>query len=57
MVTNDGFLRIFWPNGLYRSTTPGVMVGWKNSDIDIFIVTILEDADVCEPLWPIRNRH
>jgi phosphatidylinositol N-acetylglucosaminyltransferase subunit Q len=47
MVTNDGLLRIFWPNGLSVSASPGVMVGWRNSETDIFIVTILEDVEVC----------
>ena len=46
MVTNNGLLRIFWPNDLPRSTTPGVIVGWRNSELDLFVVTVLEDADV-----------
>lgn len=50
MVTNDGLLRIFWPNGLSSTTTPGVMVGWRNSETDVFVVTILEDAEVCSSL-------
>ena len=46
MVTSNGLLRIFWPNGLPRTTTPGVIVGWRNSDYDLFVVTILEDVEV-----------
>ena len=46
MIANDGLLRVFWPNGLSGTTTPGVMVGWRNSETDIFIVTILEEAEV-----------
>jgi phosphatidylinositol N-acetylglucosaminyltransferase subunit Q len=51
MVTNDGLLRVFWPNGLSGTATPGVMVGWRNSETDIFIITILEDAEVRQCLW------
>jgi phosphatidylinositol N-acetylglucosaminyltransferase subunit Q len=55
MVTNNRLLRIFWPNDLPRSTTPGVIVGWRNSEFDLFVVTVLEDADVrlrryCRPV-------
>lgn len=47
MVKNrDGLLRLFWPNTLARSTTPGVIVGWRNSDLDLFVVTVLEDVEV-----------
>ncbi|KAL9116054.1 MAG: hypothetical protein Q9227_000422 [Pyrenula ochraceoflavens] len=45
MVVHDGLLRIFWPNDIRRSATPGVMVGWKNSDLDLFVVTVLEEID------------
>lgn len=44
--TNDGMLRVFWPNNLTRSTTPGVIVGWRNSALDLFVITILEDVEV-----------
>ena len=46
MVAIDGLLRVFWPNGLSGTTTPGVMVGWRNSETDIFIITILEEVEV-----------
>ena len=45
MVKSNGLLRILWPNNLDRSTTPGVIVGWRNSSLDIFVVTVLEDVD------------
>lgn len=44
--SSDGMLRVFWPNTLIRSTTPGVIVGWRNSALDLFVVTILEDVEV-----------
>ena len=46
MVAHNGLLRIFWPLGLAVSTTPGVIVGWRNSDSDLCVVTVLEDAEV-----------
>lgn len=42
----DGLLRLFWPDTLARSTHPGVIVGWRNSDLDLFVVTVLEDVEV-----------
>lgn len=47
MVKNsDGLLRVFWPNNVARTTTPGVVVGWRNTEFDLLVVAILEDADV-----------
>lgn len=47
MVKNrDGLLRLFWPSTLARSTTPGVIVGWRNSDLDLVVVTVLEDVEI-----------
>ncbi|RMZ87963.1 hypothetical protein DV736_g4816, partial [Chaetothyriales sp. CBS 134916] len=44
--SKDDLLRLFWPNPLSRSTTPGVIVGWKNSESDLFAITVLEDVEV-----------
>lgn len=44
--SNDGMLRVFWPNSLTRTTTPGVIVGWRNSELDLFVITVLEDVEV-----------
>src|SRR5690242_7565871 len=46
MVKNNGLLRIFWPNTLARTTTSGVIVGWRNSELDLCVITILEDVEV-----------
>jgi phosphatidylinositol N-acetylglucosaminyltransferase subunit Q len=47
MVENgDGMLRVFWPSSLTRTTSPGVIVGWRNSALDLFIITVLEDSEV-----------
>ncbi len=46
MPEHDGLMRIFWPQDIKRSDSPGVIVGWRNSGLDIFVVAILEDVEV-----------
>jgi phosphatidylinositol glycan class Q protein len=46
MPEHDGLMRIFWPLDIPRSDAPGIIVGWKNSGLDVFVVAILEDVDV-----------
>ena len=46
MPDHDGLMRIFWPLDLPGSDRPGIIVGWRNSGLDIFVVAILEDVDV-----------
>jgi phosphatidylinositol glycan class Q protein len=46
MLENDGLMRIFWPVDIPRTDSHGVIVGWKNSDLDILVVAILEDVEV-----------
>ncbi|KAJ0424075.1 muts domain V-domain-containing protein [Aspergillus carlsbadensis] len=41
----DGLLRIFWPYDLPRSSAPGVIVGWRNSELDLFVLAVLEDVE------------
>lgn len=51
MPDHDGLMRIFWPSDLSRSDAPGIIVGWRNSGLDVFVVAILEEVDVgCEEL-------
>ncbi|KAH8697055.1 N-acetylglucosaminyl transferase component Gpi1 [Talaromyces proteolyticus] len=45
MIIGDGLLRVFWPNDLPRSSEPGVIVGWRNSDYDLFVITVLEHVE------------
>ncbi|KAK2628929.1 hypothetical protein QTJ16_002032 [Diplocarpon rosae] len=45
MPEHDGLMRIFWPLDTPKSGTPGVIIGWRNSGLDIFVVAILEDVD------------
>jgi phosphatidylinositol glycan class Q protein len=46
MVEHDGLMRVFWPTDIRRSDRAGVVVGWRNSTLDVFVVTILEYVDV-----------
>jgi phosphatidylinositol glycan class Q protein len=46
MPEHDGLMRVFWPLDIPRSDSPGIIVGWRNSGLDVFVVAILEDVDV-----------
>jgi phosphatidylinositol glycan class Q protein len=46
MPERDGLMRIFWPLDIPRSDSPGIIVGWRNSGLDVLVVAILEDVDV-----------
>jgi phosphatidylinositol glycan class Q protein len=46
MPEQDGLMRIFWPLDIPRTASPGVIVGWKNSELDFLVVAILEDVEV-----------
>ncbi|KAJ6786473.1 hypothetical protein PWT90_06511 [Aphanocladium album] len=45
MVEHDGLMRVFWPTDIRLSDRPGVVVGWRNSTLDVFVVAILDDVD------------
>lgn len=46
MLMSDGLLRVFWPYDLPRSSAPGVIIGWRNSELDLFVLAVLEDVEV-----------
>jgi len=46
MIAPNGLMRIFWPTDIVRSEKPGVIVGWRNSELDMVVVTILFEVDV-----------
>jgi len=54
MPEHDGLMRIFWPLDIPRTDTPGIIVGWRNSGFDVFVVAILEDVEVSKTLERIR---
>ena len=39
-------MRVFWPLDAPRREDSGLVVGWRNSERDIIVVTILHDIDV-----------
>ncbi|CAL3971773.1 hypothetical protein PZA11_005062 [Diplocarpon coronariae] len=45
MPEHDGLMRIFWPLDIPKTDTPGVIIGWRNSGLDVFVVAILKDVD------------
>lgn len=45
MPEHDGLMRIFWPTDIPRSDLRGVVVGWRNSGLDVFVVAILEEVE------------
>ena len=46
MVEGNGLLRIFWPSDAPKSNTQGTMIGWRNSPLDVFVVSILQEVEV-----------
>lgn len=57
MVTNNGLMRIFWPSDTPTKPTAGVLVGWRNSELDIFVVTVLRDVEVRSEHHGIERPH
>ncbi|KAI9760162.1 MAG: phosphatidylinositol N-acetylglucosaminyltransferase subunit gpi1 [Candelina submexicana] len=45
MLTNHGLMRIFWPLDAPLTNSPGVIIGWRNSSQDVFVLAILEDVE------------
>ena len=46
MVAANGLLRIFWPSDAPRNKNQGTIIGWRNSPLDVFVVSILESVEV-----------
>jgi hypothetical protein len=47
IIMKNGLMRIFWPTDAPTSPDPGVIVGWRNSDLDVLVVAILQHVEVC----------
>ncbi|KAK0649400.1 N-acetylglucosaminyl transferase component-domain-containing protein [Cercophora newfieldiana] len=45
MPEHDALMRVFWPTDLPRSGLKGVVVGWRNSPLDVFVLAILEEVE------------
>jgi len=46
MVTRNGLMRIFWPSDAPAEQSPGVLVGFRNSELDVFVVAILQGVEL-----------
>ena len=46
MVAGNGLLRIFWPSDAPRNKSHGTIIGWRNSPLDVFVISILQDVEV-----------
>ena len=46
MVGGHGLLRIFWPSDTPRSKEQGTIVGWRTSELDVFVVSVLQNVEV-----------
>ncbi|KAK6359616.1 phosphatidylinositol N-acetylglucosaminyltransferase subunit gpi1 [Orbilia brochopaga] len=45
MDIQPALMRVFWPCGLPRKENSGLLVGWRNSESDIFVVALLNADD------------
>ena len=41
-----GLMRVFWPSDAPTNDIPGVLIGWRNSELDILVVGVLQGVDV-----------
>jgi phosphatidylinositol glycan class Q protein len=46
MGTHNGLMRVFWPSDAPRDASPGVLVGFRNSESDVFVVAILQEVEL-----------
>lgn len=56
MVDANKLLRIFWPSDAPRGNTQGIIVGWRNSELDLFVISILQNVEV-KPSKISRHLH
>lgn len=46
MVAHNGLMRIFWPSDAPNGSISGVLVGFRNAQSDVFVVSILQEVEV-----------
>jgi len=39
-------MRVFWPIDVFNTSKAGVIIGWRNGDLDVLVVTVLEEVEV-----------
>jgi phosphatidylinositol glycan class Q protein len=59
MVAHNGLMRIFWPSDAPNRPTSGVLVGFRNAQSDVFVVSILQEVEVCpgRAMFAARTAH
>ncbi|EME78005.1 uncharacterized protein MYCFIDRAFT_145266 [Pseudocercospora fijiensis CIRAD86] len=55
-IHDHELMRIFWPSDAPRDTLPGVLVGWRNSDLDVLVLGILQGVDPRNVEYALRMR-
>ncbi|SMR60503.1 unnamed protein product [Zymoseptoria tritici ST99CH_1E4] len=53
---NHGLMRVFWPSDAPRDALAGVLVGWRNSELDVTVICILQGVDVRNTDHALRMR-
>lgn len=48
-MAEDALVRVFWPLDYTGFVGEGVLVGWRNSELDVFVVAILPGLSVRDP--------
>jgi len=56
MVAANGLLRIFWPSDVLKIKSQGILVGWRNSPLDIMVVSVVPDVEVLDMQGPSIGR-
>lgn len=46
MVAHNGLMRVFWPSDASQDSSPGVLVGFRNAESDLFVVGVLQGVEV-----------
>ncbi|KAH7322809.1 glycosylphosphatidylinositol-N-acetylglucosaminyltransferase complex, subunit PIG-Q/GPI1, variant 2 [Stachybotrys elegans] len=54
MVEHDGLMRVLWPTDVCSSGYPGVVVGWRNSILDVFVVAVLDAVDAVDVEYHLK---
>ena len=39
-------MRVFWPSDAPKDGISGILVGWRNSDLDVLVVSVLQGVEV-----------
>ncbi|KAK4611871.1 N-acetylglucosaminyl-phosphatidylinositol biosynthetic protein gpi1 [Fulvia fulva] len=53
---NHGLMRVFWPSDTPRDDIPGVLVGWRNSELDVLVVAVLQGVEAKNVDYALRMR-